>query len=551
MYRILAHNVPNNPTTHVVYDPRINIHIVDGKLNLDESGIDNLEITINQTNLLFGNARPLRTTAEVYRDNKMIFRGRVLDSTRQMKDNGEFLQTLVFESIQNYLQDTSQHWEEVQNTTPREFFMHLIDEHNRQAPDYKQFVVRNVDVTNSTDNVYYYIEDGATTWDTIKDKLLTRLGGFIRVEYINGINYIDYLKDPGSRHTNTPIKIAQNLRSSSVKIDPTEVITQLVPLGATIENNDPESNPDTTVSQPRVDIKSVNDGRDYINIPDMRKEFGLIRRSVVWDDVHEPKILLSKAKKWIEQQKAANYSWNVEVLEVNNIFNLSDSYQFINPNVADPQLLRVTSKSIDFLRPQRVTLTISNKKSSLSQYQLSNRKDANLQKKQARDAVLKADMAFKARLTGSLVQDSIPVGPQSEDKASKTMPLYTLQVAEDNPYFNLKKGQKFAVQTTASGVEGLREEIAANQIVYGPATPTSDGLMSAADKEKLNGLQQYTEATEEQAGLMSAEDKAKLNKLEEGPVENVQIKDTVTGSIYLLTVSNGEIKLLEGVSDDG
>ena len=73
--------------------------------------------------------------------------------------------------------------------------------------------------------------------------------------------------------------------------------------------------------------------------------------------------------------------------------------------------------------------------------------------------------------------------------------------------------------------------------------------MSASDKEKLDGLQQYTEATEEQAGLMPAEDKAKLNKLKEEPVDNVQIKDAVTGSIYLLTISNGEIKLEEGADN--
>lgn len=74
--------------------------------------------------------------------------------------------------------------------------------------------------------------------------------------------------------------------------------------------------------------------------------------------------------------------------------------------------------------------------------------------------------------------------------------------------------------------------------------------MSASDKEKLNGLQQYTEATEVKPGLMSVPDKIKLNKLEEEPVKGVQIKDAVTGSIYLLTVSNGEIKL-EGSQMNG
>lgn len=131
----------------------------------------------------------------------------------------------------------------------------------------------------------------------------------------------------------------------------------------------------------------------------------------------------------------------------------------------------------------------------------------------------------------------------------ETMPVFMLQVAEDNPDFGLKKGDTFGIQIPLYGVLGLKKALEDNKVIYQPATPTSDGLMSASDKDKLDGLQQYTEATEEQAGLMPASDKAKLNKLEEGPVNNVQIKDTVTGSIYLLTVSNGEIKLLEGADN--
>src|SRR5699024_4260646 len=150
---------------------------------------------------------------------------------RQMKDSGQFVQVFSFESIQNYLQDTSQRWAKIQNTTPKRFFQRMIDVHNTQVPDYKKFNVRNVTVTNSTDNVYRYIEDGATTWDTIKDKLISRLGGYIVVEYRDGVNYIDYLQNVGVDHSqDTPIKLAENLQSASVDIDPTEVVTQLVPL---------------------------------------------------------------------------------------------------------------------------------------------------------------------------------------------------------------------------------------------------------------------------------------------------------------------------------
>lgn len=553
MYRIIAYDSPTDKTGHVVFDPRINRYISDGKLNLKESEIDDLSLTVSQANYLFSNVQSMQTHIEVYQDNSLLFRGRAINVTRQMKDNGQFIQSFQIAHIQSYLQDTSQRWAKVQNTTPKQFFQRLIDTHNSQVPDYKRFTVRTVDVTNSTDNVYRYIEDGATTWDTIKDKLVSRLGGFIRVEYVNGINYIDYLQNPGKEHPNdTPIQIAKNLQSASVQIDPTEVITQLVPLGATIENN--STTTDTEVSQPRIDIKSVNDSKDYLDIPDLQQEFGIIRKSVQWDDVHKPDILLTKANQWIAQQTAAKESWTVNALELPDLerFKVSDRYLFNNQAVASPQMLRVTGKTIDLLHWQKSTLTIGDKRPSLSNYQLENKQSMELQKAQTREAKAQAKRAYDSRLTGVLVDNIVPVGSQDDSESKEeTVPLFELQVAGNNPDFNLKKGQKFAVKTTARGVDGLDKEIESKMIRYELATTEQPGLMSAADKEKLDVLQQYTEATEEQAGLMPAEDKIKLDELKEGPVDNVQIKDAVTGSIYLLTVSNGEIKLLEGVSDDG
>ena len=549
MYRIIAYDSPADKAGHVVFDPRVNRYISDGKLNLKESEIDDLSLTVNQANYLFGNVRPLQTHIEAYQDNSLLFRGRALDLTREMKDSGQFVQSFVFESIQNYLQDTSQRWAKVQNTTPKQFFQRLIDTHNSQVPDYKKFTVRKVDVTNSTDNVYRYIEDGATTWDTIKDKLVSRLGGFIRVEYIDGVNYIDYLQNPGKEHPNdTPIRIGKNLQSASVQIDPTEVITQLVPLGATIENN--KTSTESEVSSPRIDIKSVNDGKDYLDIPDLQAEFGIIRKSVQWDDVHKPDILLTKAKQWIAQQTAAKESWTVNALELPQLesFKVSDRYLFNNQAVASPQLLRVTDKTIDLLHLQKSTLTIAEKASSLSNYQLENKRSMELQKAQTREAKAQAKRAYDSRLVGTLVDNVVPFSLR-DDSDEETVPLFELQVAEDNSDFNLQKGQKFAVKTTARGVDGLDQEIESKMIKYELATTEQAGLMSPEDKNKLNGLQQYTESTETQAGLMSPSDKKKLNKLKEEPVDNIQIKDAVTGSIYLLIVENGEVKLEEGVDN--
>lgn len=547
-YKIVAYDSPTSTIGHVVFDPQVNRYIIEGKLTLVENAVDNMTLTVNPNNWLYGNAKPFVTHIEVYQDGDVenrIFRGRCIQVTRQMKDNGEFLQTFVFEDILNYLKDSIQRHLKVQNMTIRQFLKKLVDVHNSQVPEYKQFTLRSVNVTNSTDNVYYYV-DYVNTWETIKDKLLNRLGGVIRTDYVDGKNYIDYMTyDQGSLHQNDmQIQIGKNMQSLSVQEDPSEIVTRLVPLGATIENTDDQN---TDASQPRIDITSVNNGQDYIDIPELQAEYGIINGENTWDDVHEPGILLTKAKQWIKAQAASKEAYTITALELPQYdhYVISDRYQVVNPNVVTPVYLRVIQKDIDFLDWYKSTLTIGDRTSTLSEYQRENinaKKKADELRSQTQNAVNKANKAYSSRLVGSLVST---ISTQDDDDS---LPLYTLKVAEDNSEFGLKAGQEFAVKTTAKGVDGLVQEIKDNSVTYQLATATSNGLMSASDKNKLDGI---VEATETQAGLMSVLDKIKLNKLKEEPVEGIQIKDTVTGSIYLLTISDGEIKLEEGGTADG
>lgn len=233
-----------------------------------------------------------------------------------MESSGQFMQEYVFESIEAYLLDSIQRFAEVHNTTPADFFRMLIQVHNNSVPDWKKFEVRKVDVTNSTDNVYRFV-DYTKTRDTIKEKLLTRLGGFLRVEYHDGKNYVDYVIDPGRDHqADTPIKLGKNLKSASMTIDPTKVITRLIPLGAQIEPPQNENGNVANGTRPRITIADLNGGKDYLDIPELQQEFGIINGTQTWDDVHEPQNLFRKANEWIQAQSATNTQWTISALEL-------------------------------------------------------------------------------------------------------------------------------------------------------------------------------------------------------------------------------------------
>lgn len=373
MYQIIAYETPTSDVRHVVYDPKLRENVINGKLSLIENEINNLTLTVGQENWLYGNTGTFQTHIEVYQDNVLLFRGRLLDVTREMDSGGKFTQTFVFEDVANYLKDSIQRFAKVQDTTPKQFLQDLIDLHNSQVPAYKQFELRNVEVINSTDNVYRYV-DYVSTWDTIQDKLVSRLGGYIVTEYANGKNYVDYLKlESSTTHTNdTPILLKRNLKSLNVKEDPTEIITRFIPLGATIQQDTSETNGD--VSSPRLTIAGVNGGSDYIDIPELQAQFGVINGTNTWDDVHDANILLTKANQWIASQVGSKESYTVSALELPNYdaFKVSDNYLVSNERVMTDAYLRVIQKDIDFNDPLNSSLTIGDKSSSLSQYQLEN-----------------------------------------------------------------------------------------------------------------------------------------------------------------------------------
>lgn len=236
MYRIIGYNEPTDTAGFVILDQRVGRTVIEGKLTLKESDIDDLTLVVAKNNPLFDNVKTFHTHVEVYDDKELIFRGRAIKPKKSMESSGEFRREYIFEDVEAYLLDSVQRFYEGVGEKPIDFLKHLIEVHNSQVDKFQQFEVRNVTVTDSKDDAYRQI-DYPKTRDAIKDKLLQSLGGYVVTTYKpGGPNYLDYLKDIGQDHKNdTPIQLSRNMKSASVQIDPTKVITRLVPLGKTLE----------------------------------------------------------------------------------------------------------------------------------------------------------------------------------------------------------------------------------------------------------------------------------------------------------------------------
>ena len=231
----MAYDKPTDKNGYIVYDQNLaSRNLVSGSLNLKLTDIDDLDLTVNQNNLLYDNVEPLITHVEVYEDDALIFRGRAIKPIKEMASNGGFTREYVFEAVDAYLLDSIQRFDNDSGSSAKAYLQKLIKVHNDQLDDkYKHFQLGKCDYSDKDGIVQRQI-DYPTTNEAITAQLINKTGGYIRVRYDHDkqTNYIDYTKTIGVSHkADTPISVGKNMLSAKQTIDPTGIITRLIPLG--------------------------------------------------------------------------------------------------------------------------------------------------------------------------------------------------------------------------------------------------------------------------------------------------------------------------------
>lgn len=388
-YRIIAYeNSAFDAPAHDIYYPAFEDRFVaSAKLNLKLNAIEDLTVVVNKENWLYDHGEPFKTHVNVVNlsnDDELVFRGRLLKVTKKMDSNGNFQQELVFESILSYLLDSMQAAAKMPiELTPSQFIGEILQAHNSTMPEDKKFnwdeSTDNIDDTleQGNNHTHSYDFDYKNSWETVKSMLIDRLKGYFQVKTrIDGGRYVNSLhfsKTPGGDHPDQTIEIALNQQSASVEIDPTSVVTRLVPLGATQEDlSDPTKDTQTKV---RLTIGKRGDAYDTIVNQQLENMFGQIVGFQIWDDVTDPAELERLGREWMARQIVAVTNWKIDTFETDNrTFYVGHRYQFVNDELAVSQLIRVTEKTVDITSPNNITLTIESTQSTLADYQVQAKK---------------------------------------------------------------------------------------------------------------------------------------------------------------------------------
>lgn len=241
---------------------------------------DQFVFTVYPQNIGYANINWCQSAVEVYDEGELIFRGRPINDTVGWLNQ----KTITCEGDLAFLNDSIVRPYEYQGSVEK-YLQNLLSWHNEQmTDDDKKIYPRTITVTDPNDLIVRANSNYPSTMAEVQNKLVSILGGYLILERVDGVNYLDYLADSPYPATQK-IQLNTNLLDFKRINKGDSIATALIPLGSQIEGSDE-----------RLTIASVNDGLDYIVNEEAAGKYGLIFTTAIWDDVTIPANLLRKAK---------------------------------------------------------------------------------------------------------------------------------------------------------------------------------------------------------------------------------------------------------------
>lgn len=424
MYRVTVRDGWDG-AEHTIHSENLNdTKLLTAKITRDIDAIDSFQFSISPESPYYNEFHGMTTFVKVTipKRNQVLFEGRVLPTTDSMATSGEFNKEITCEGLLAFLHDSTQDYYALANNDLKSFLQHMIDVHNRQVDSFKKIKLGQVTVTSPSDNVYKSIDDSKTTYETIKEKLITKYGGEIRLRHESDGLYLDYMPEIAVQ-SNQEIRLASNLLSIKRAIDPSAMYSIIKPLGARAETTMQAEDGESDISQPRLTIETVNAGSPFLISQKLVDQIGRVVHSEVWDDVKVAAILKSKGQAMLDSQRLIKEQFQVSAVDLSfltgktvDAFEAGNYHRTISPLMGIDEHLRIVGQSLDLCNPLSSTLSIGDKLLSQEDYELSIK---------LKNEVAIQEMKIKVAL------QSTKVTSLTQDLAETTTELNTLKTAYD------------------------------------------------------------------------------------------------------------------------
>ena len=374
---------------YILYDSDLNeFQFGNPVLKQELNMVDELSFTIYPNHPYFNNISKLSSEIRAYRDNEMLFKGRVISS--ELGFRGE--KKIVCEGVLAFLLDTIirpfdfpndtqfSDFDPDENNVIKYFLNWILNCHNSQAKDFQKIQLGNVTITDPNNYLSRSSIEYLSSWEVINSRLLKSYGGYLVIREENGINYLDYLEDFTSGGTKSgnklvctqKIEFGANLIDLTEEISGADIKTGIIPLGARLEDENGnqtdkyltiESLPDCELS-PGI-IKTG----DHILNTNLAKTYGVIYEVVKWEDVKVPENLQSKALSYLADSIKFKNEITIKAIDLKltndqiGAFKVGEYIRCQSSPHGIDDLYLLQKISIDMKNPQNTTIELN--KSSL------------------------------------------------------------------------------------------------------------------------------------------------------------------------------------------
>nr|WP_304973132.1 phage tail protein [uncultured Schaedlerella sp.] len=346
--------------------------VIDPQLELALNDAGSFEFLLTPGNPEYENIQNRQSMIQILKDEEEIFYGEVRSCG---KDQDNIKECLAIGELA-FLHDSIQPQAEYHGLTTRQMLETWLNEHNSQVEERKRFYVGIVTIHDTNDSLYRYT-NRETTLDAIREKLVGRLGGYLRIRKVDGVRYLDWITLPEyGKYCEQPIEFGSNLLDYAENCSAEDLATAVIPLGARLDDSHIEG------LEAYTDITSVNGGEDYLYIPEAVERYGWVRKVVTWDDVTIPANLKKKGEEWLKDNQYESLVLELTALDLSDLdsdyeaFALGDTVHASAWPYGMDRTFPVQEMTIYLQEPDRNRLTLGTtiRKNYTSQMKDSNKK---------------------------------------------------------------------------------------------------------------------------------------------------------------------------------
>lgn len=283
----------------IIYSPLMveqKIITSDAKITYELNKAGSFTFTIPVMHPEYDHFKKLRSIITVKDDDTEIWRGRVIDTTKDFYNNKK----IVCEGELAFLNDAliEPYDYSKSGITVGSMLNKYISSYRANCPTERDIRLGIITAVNSSTVIYPKSESYANVLTNMLSVLVETCGGHLQIRRSDGVSYLDYL-NTAINMADQQITFGVNLLDLEEYVNAADVYTYLIPLG----KKDDDGNPLT--------IESVNNGSKYIKSVDGEKLYGKIERCITWDNITDASLLKSTA-----EEKLASAIQEVTSIEI-------------------------------------------------------------------------------------------------------------------------------------------------------------------------------------------------------------------------------------------